>query len=496
MFSRNDHVTTKMGKLPPSPCKACGSDNHWDKGCPDWEIYKARTTPSKKGGYLTERDVDEWDKLYQTAFSILLSQQLAATQIDFDQVKSDFEAAVLHDEIDVFQNVEVGKNGHKSGKEYRTTIEEVDNEDDLEARRKSKSEKHLLYHIDESQQQEEPEMTKHPTRSSKRHQPTSLEEVDDEFWSQHYAKPKTQQHILTDSDSNEIYPETKEAERYIFVSEQKSRTELSEHSSEQDKPLPPPPKEIKPVRMKKKRFYPVGESSVGISVLSVKGRVGNQNNDITDLRLDSCTDVTLISAEYYNSLRSAPSIQQGIRMKLWQLTDKDSTLKGFVRIPIFMTTEDGVTLKSEVEAYVVPGMTVPILLGEDYQLTYEIGVTRNVEEGPRVQFGKSDYEVSARQVEQTKDFKHLRQSACSVGSFIKNKLHRRNKNKRHRLKIKFRREGRVVRAKEDYRLRPHECKPIQVEGQLDEDRDWLVTKTLLSGVDDSYFAVPNTHYLR
>lgn len=39
MFSHNDHVTTKMGKLPPSPCQACGSDNHWDKECPDWEVY-------------------------------------------------------------------------------------------------------------------------------------------------------------------------------------------------------------------------------------------------------------------------------------------------------------------------------------------------------------------------------------------------------------------------------------------------------------------------
>jgi hypothetical protein len=27
---------------------------------------------------------------------------------------------------------------------------------------------------------------------------------------------------------------------------------------------------------------------------------------------------------------------------------------------------------------------------------------------------------------------------------------------------------------------------------MEDDRDWLVTKNLLSGVDDSYFAVPNT----
>lgn len=169
-----------------------------------------------------------------------------------------------------------------------------------------------------------------------------------------------------------------------------------------------------------------------------------------DLRLDSCADVTLISAEYYDNLISAPPIQQGMRMKLWQLTDKDSTLRGFVRIPIFMTTDEGDILESEAEAYVVPGMTVPILLGEDYQLTYEIGVTRNVEEGPRIRFGKSEHEVSARHVERTKDFDRLRQSAHSVGRFIRSKLHRRNKNKRHRLKVKFGKEERVVRAKEDY----------------------------------------------
>ena len=40
MFSHNDHVTTKMGKLPPSPCRCCGSENHWDKECPDYDIHR------------------------------------------------------------------------------------------------------------------------------------------------------------------------------------------------------------------------------------------------------------------------------------------------------------------------------------------------------------------------------------------------------------------------------------------------------------------------
>jgi len=82
-------------------------------------------------------------------------------------------------------------------------------------------------------------------------------------------------------------------------------------------------------------------------------------------------------------------------MKLWQLTDKNSSLRGFVQIPIFMLTDDGITIESEAEAYVVPGMMVPILLGKDYQLTYEVGVMRNIEEGPRIGFGKSTHGITA-----------------------------------------------------------------------------------------------------
>ena len=62
-------------------------------------------------------------------------------------------------------------------------------------------------------------------------------------------------------------------------------------------------------------------------------------------------------------------------MRLWQLTDKDSQLKGFVRIPIYMTMVDGDILETEAEAYVVPNMTVPILLDKDYQQSYKLSVT-------------------------------------------------------------------------------------------------------------------------
>ena len=128
-------------------------------------------------------------------------------------------------------------------------------------------------------------------------------------------------------------------------------------------------------------------------------------------------------------------------------------------------TDDGVILESEAEAYVVLGMTVLILLGKDYQLTYELGTSRNVEEGPRIHFGRLDWVLAAQQVDRTKDFEQMRQSTYSVGHFIRSKLHHRRKNKRHRQKVKFGQEEWVVCVKEDYRLHPHECKPIQVKPQ-------------------------------
>ena len=439
MFSRNDHVTTKMGKLPPSPCHACGSSNHWDKECPDWEVYRTRTSLDRKSSHSVEKADKKGDSLYQSAYSILLSQWLATSQIDFDHLKSDFDAAVHSEDIDT-SSVKGNTNERKPVERWQVTVQEIEDEAWLEARAKPKSSKHLLHHMDEKEVEGRPSATKHPTLASEtsRHAHDTL--------SDKFTSPFGGQEDVLDLD-NRMKPDESEGvlSSSTFVSESREKNAHVESPPVYEIPsqqLPPPPKDIKPIRMPKKRFYPAGESSVGVSVLSVKGWVGNLDNSVTDLRLDSCADVTLISSEYYDSLKACPPVQQG--MQLWQLTDKNSKLRGFVHIPIFMMTEGGVVIESEAEAYVVPGMTVPILLGEDYQLTYEVGVTRNVEDGPRVHFGKSEYTIVAKQVERTQDFVRMRQSAHSVGRFIWNKLHRRRKNKRHRQKVKFSTEEKVV----------------------------------------------------
>lgn len=118
-----------------------------------------------------------------------------------------------------------------------------------------------------------------------------------------------------------------------------------------------------------------------------------------DLRLDSCADITLLSEEYYRRMKCPPPIRQGREMSLAQLTDSGTTIRGYTKLKIFVLLVTGETIEAEAEAYVVKGMSVPILLGEDFQLNYELGVCRNVEEGTKILFKGMPWEVEATGVE-------------------------------------------------------------------------------------------------
>jgi hypothetical protein len=76
-FKKNDHVTTKMGRDPPSPCKVCGSAKHWDKECPDWNVYLEK----QRRGVLSVSSSaasDEAELLYHSAYVVLMDGRMSA----------------------------------------------------------------------------------------------------------------------------------------------------------------------------------------------------------------------------------------------------------------------------------------------------------------------------------------------------------------------------------------------------------------------------------
>ncbi len=216
----------------------------------------------------------------------------------------------------------------------------------------------------------------------------------------------------------------------MFISQNNSSAKESSVLSETVRTESVKPYLVKPKKFPHKHHYSGGKSAVGVSVLVVLGWIGNFQNEPVHLRHDSCADVSLISLEYYKNLVNPPSIRKGTKMNLWQLTDKDSKIEGYVSIPIFTLSEKGELIETEVEAYVVPQMSVPILLGEDYQLNYELTVKQSTENGVTLLYGDQDeYSIKATPVDKTEDFERLQASVKAIQSFSKAKNHRREKNR-------------------------------------------------------------------
>ncbi|KZP10439.1 hypothetical protein FIBSPDRAFT_697099, partial [Athelia psychrophila] len=360
-FSKCDHVSTTLGKRPTWPCRACGSQNHWDKECPMYDRFLQQVKSAK---WVAKEDVEEDDHIY--------------TQV------------------------------------YRAL----------------------------------------PLEKEGPHQEAPGREQDTE----------------------------RTAEEILF----------SSYSASCDYPAPEPPREESvPIKVPKHKRTAPGQAALGTSVLSMQGRIGSLTEALIDLRLDSGADVSLVSKDYLETLKCKIPIRQGIKMKLWQLTDKNACLEGYVNLPLYVESVDGSILQTEIEAYVVPDMSVDILLGEDYQQAYEMTIKRSLEDGTRVSYRHSPAEIKATAVGRTKDFERLHHTHFSQASYVRAKEHRRSQARRQRKRRKFGEEKRTIRAAEDALISPNSVVSLKVEGYFEEDKDWLVEKSLLANADDSFFAVPN-----
>ena len=271
MFSKNDHVTTKMGRLPLSLCKCCGNKNHWDKECPDLAVYIERTS---KSSYQNEKEFSQEDDLYQSAYGALLSQRVASMQVDETKLGQDFRRAI-HIES-VRQTDDECKAREAFVGHVQVSMEEIEDEDHVAERNKPKSPTHLLIHVDEDKLPDTQDKCKHPspTKHPMQKQKVVIEEIEDESWKAYRMKPKSMKHIL----DNECLSNGENCIEEEFVTAHTSQKQREELLAETDDivetaritDIPPPLKIDKPIRLHKKRVTPPGLSALGVSVLSTK----------------------------------------------------------------------------------------------------------------------------------------------------------------------------------------------------------------------------------
>ena len=241
-FSRNDHVTTKMGKLPPSPCRACRSSNHWDKECPDYSTLLER---EKRTANLLETSSDtEGDRAYATTYSILLNERLASDVVNQSDLNESLEQQGFEPASTSSQSI--GKEGSKP--------EGVESKHD-----------------------------RHSWRAS-------LEEVEDEYWKTYKVKLKSVHHVL---EEVVLDKEASHATGSLNV-EPNFRSPPSEPSSsdppnEASSSAPPMSEEVpvpdRKIKLNKRCFSPAGSSAIGVSVVAVHRHVGSMRNAPIDFEI-------------------------------------------------------------------------------------------------------------------------------------------------------------------------------------------------------------------
>ncbi|OJT11428.1 Retrovirus-related Pol polyprotein from transposon 297 [Trametes pubescens] len=98
------------------------------------------------------------------------------------------------------------------------------------------------------------------------------------------------------------------------------------------------------------------------------------DTDSEEEESDSGSDITLISQRTLSQLVNVPRIRNGQKVRLVQVTG-NATITGYVPLDLYFETQGGV-VKMNIEAYVVKGMTTPLILGNDFADQYSVSIVR------------------------------------------------------------------------------------------------------------------------
>ena len=174
-------------------------------------------------------------------------------------------------------------------------------------------------------------------------------------------------------------------------------------------------------------------------------------------------------------------------MNLHALTN-NAKIIGYVALSVFMRTKKGKVLELEEEAYVVPGMQVPILLGEDFQKNYNVSIHR-YEEGvhlsipvgtemhevhafnePHVDKGFEIYRVKSLRDRQraavVSEIQRTRRDACLAGLPSE--------------ELDGKESHEYVRAAEDVWIAPDASKKVRLAGDFSGKEVWLVERLTIN----------------
>jgi hypothetical protein len=193
-----------------------------------------------------------------------------------------------------------------------------------------------------------------------------------------------------------------------------------------------------------------------------------------------------------NMLLEVPKIKKGQKINLVQVTGKASIL-GYVDLDLYFHTPEG-PIKIKVEAYVVKGMTTPLILGNDFADQYSLSVKR-MEGRTFLEFRDSgrlldiSNSISPKLVNKDGHTFIVRRISSTSKGFLWKVNHQRNQWIRH--KTKFWKSDQNIRSKVKIVIPPETCVTIPVLANFPETSETLYIKKILNSnwnLEDVYAA--------
>jgi hypothetical protein len=249
------------------------------------------------------------------------------------------------------------------------------------------------------------------------------------------------------------------------------------------------------VELRRLQARPSGCSFLGARAVSIPARIMHEEGTEFPIIIDSGSDITLISEQAWKALDPLPKKLTGRKINLIQVTGK-ATIQGYVKLPLFFTTTEG-PVKLEVEAYVVKGMSTPLILGNDFADQYELSVIRQ-EGNTKVILGSSLRSIDAQSStgnpqinEQGQAFK-VTFDAMSLKGFERQREHRRNKARRKKDKRDMHDE--YIRSFKKIRIPAETSKRIPVDPKIFREREIIYAERLFTvhRNADEFFAAPDS----
>src|ERR1700683_2956873 len=233
-------------------------------------------------------------------------------------------------------------------------------------------------------------------------------------------------------------------------------------------------------------------SFLGATAVHVPVTINSLRDNLLDIIIDSGSDITLISMRTLDGLHEVPKVKKGQKINLVQVTRKAS-ISRYIDLELYFRTKEGL-VKIKVEAYVVKGMTTPLILGNDFADQYSLLVKR-MEGRTFLEFGDSGRSMDIASLvslelldENGHTFKVQRINSGSKG-LIKRIDHRRNQ--RIRRKSKYRASNQNVRSRIKVVIPPEACVTVPVLANFPDKSTSLYIEKVFSSnknLEDVYAA--------